>query len=175
MRNSESISSKKITTGTSSLAFSRAFLKTSRILCSVSPDVLVEQLRALHVEEVGRSWPCRCLPRCSWRGCSRRPWRSASCRSREGRRAGCPSAASACAPRRRPGRCTAARSSRAGSRSARPAHRCRSYVTSGISSSTTSSTADFGIFSNANWVRESYRIVVTRLFSRSRGAAAPRG
>jgi hypothetical protein len=41
MRNSESISSKKITTGTSSLALSRAFLNTSRSLCSVSPTYLL--------------------------------------------------------------------------------------------------------------------------------------
>jgi len=41
MRNSESISSKKITTGTSSLAFSRALPNTSRILCSVSPTYLL--------------------------------------------------------------------------------------------------------------------------------------
>ena len=53
MRNSESISSKKITTGTSSSAFSRAFLKTSRILLLRLADVLVQKLRALHVQEVG--------------------------------------------------------------------------------------------------------------------------
>ena len=40
-RKSESISSKKITTGNPSLAFSRAFWKTSRIFRSVSPTYLL--------------------------------------------------------------------------------------------------------------------------------------
>ena len=41
VRNSASISSKKITTGTSSAAFSRALTKISRIFRSVSPTYLL--------------------------------------------------------------------------------------------------------------------------------------
>jgi len=41
VRNSASISSKKITTGTSSAAFSLAFWKISRIFRSVSPTYLL--------------------------------------------------------------------------------------------------------------------------------------
>jgi len=41
VRNSASISSKKTTTGTSSLAFSLAFTKISRIFRSVSPTYLL--------------------------------------------------------------------------------------------------------------------------------------
>ncbi len=52
VRNSESISSKKTMTGQPSSDFSRARWNTRRIWRSVSPDVLVEQLGALDVEEV---------------------------------------------------------------------------------------------------------------------------
>ena len=41
VRNSASISSKKMTTGTSSAAFSRALMKISRIFRSVSPTYLL--------------------------------------------------------------------------------------------------------------------------------------
>ena len=98
------------------------------------PDVLVQQLRALDVEEealafLGRRPSVRPaaadLRRPSWPASSRPPWRSASCRSRAGRRAARPSAAAAGArgTGRRAG--TAARSRRGSARSAARGHRCR--------------------------------------------------
>ena len=88
-------------------------------------DVLVEQLGALDVEEVATSPPGRSWPRPSWPASSRPPWRSASCRSRAGRRAARPSAASARAPRTARGAGRAARPRRGSSRSGRTGRRCR--------------------------------------------------
>ena len=92
-------------------------------------DVLVEQLGALDVEEVGLrpGWCPRrpSPPRPSWPASWPPPWRSASSRSRAGRTAGCPSAAAARTrgTGRRAG--TAARRRRGSARSAATGHRCR--------------------------------------------------
>ena len=61
VRNSASISSKKITTGTSSAAFSRALTKISRILRSVSPTYLLSSSGPLML----RKYPLTCSPRFS--------------------------------------------------------------------------------------------------------------